>query len=298
MSAPNYTTYDFRLAEAADDSANAFRTWMAKASQVFSEQWNRLANADGSIKTTNIRTQLMDVTMESAPASNICCTFNISEHIQSIWHVSQDDAQEIVTELLGMSPMAEAAKRPLTNLELVLVNTFFEAIAISVRVGWLGTDSLTGSVESTMVNPKRVRLCRGKDLVITGSLQIQLDRADVTLHWVSKKEDLSGLLEQVSDRRLAVGEGNDPREVVDLLPIEIIGVLGEAQVSMRRLANMAVGDIVKLNQRIDQPIVASVAGKPFFECWPGKIGKTVGLEVASCIGSPELAIHSQEEAVP
>lgn len=297
MSAPDYTIYDFRVAEAADDSASAFRTWVSKASQVFAERWAEVANAAGSIKTKNIRNQSMDSAMVDVPVSNLCCNFNISEQPSlSIWHVSQPDAHLIVHELLGMSDTAEIADRPLTNLETVLVNTFFDSLARSFMQGWMGSH-LTCAVDTITVNPKRVRLCRGKDLVISSSIQVQFDRGEVTVHWISRKQDLSLLLEQVNERRADVESGNDPRAVVEVLPIEIIGVLGETDVSMRRLANMAVGDIVKLNQRIDRPIIASVEGKPFFECWPGKIGKTIGLEVSSCVGTSELSVQTQEEGI-
>lgn len=298
MTEQEYVVYDFRLAEAADESASAFRTWIAKASQAFAEHWPGIAESDGSIATTNFRTQSFDSAMENAAASDICCTVNLTdEDTQTIWHVSQNDAQQVVAELLGMSSTVELEERPLTELELVLIRSFFETLAKSVRQGWLGSQPLTCGVESIQLNPKRIRLCRSKDLVITGTLLIEHARGEATIHWISRKQEMSVLLEQVLERRRPSGSGNDPRAVVELLPIEIVGLLGQASIPMRKLASISVGDIVPLNQRIDQPIVASVAGKPFFQCWPGKIGKTVGLEIASCIGTPESLTHLKEQAV-
>ncbi|QEG23389.1 FliM/FliN family flagellar motor switch protein [Mariniblastus fucicola] len=285
MSDPQYTVYDFRQAESTDESANAFRLWIAKASQAFSDHWVGIAGSEGSLYANNIRTQSLESAVENTAASDFCCTFNITdENTQSIWYISEHDAHQIVAELLHAPEGAEIAERPLTDIESVVAKTFFETLAKSVRQGWLGTLALNCDIEAISTNPKRVRLCRGKDLVITGSLHMQLARGETTVHWISKKQEMSELLEQVVDRRASTGTSNDPRATVERLPIEIVGLLGQASIPMRRLASITVGDIVQLDQRIDQPIVASVAGRPFFECWPGKIGKTVGLEISKCIG--------------
>ncbi len=286
MSDKEYVLYDFRQAGSFDDSANAFRTWIAKASQAFTDQWDRIANSDASLTPTDIRTQSMDSAIEKVPVSDLCCTFNINdEQTKSIWHISQEDAQKIVAELLDMAPSAEIVDRPLTELELVLVRAFFDILARSINQGWLGAQPIRCEIEAISTNPKRVRLCREKDLVITSSLIIQLPRGDVNIHWVAKKQEMSVILEMMTERRKPLANKNDPQAVVEQIPIEIVGFLGQASIPMRRLANMAVGDIVQLDQRIDCPIVASVAGRPFFKCWPGKIGNTIGLEISSCLGS-------------
>ena len=284
MSKPEYTTYDFRQAGAADDSAIAFRIWIAKASQAFIEHWSSIANSDANLTTTDIRTQSLDSAVEGVPTTNLCCTFNITdEQTQSIWHVSQMDAQRIVADLLDMSPTFEIAERPLTELEIELIRTFFEVLGRSLRQGWLGNQPISCELETVSTNPERIRLCRSKDLVITSSLQIQLTRGEVTIHWVSKKQEMSNLLEMVIERRKPLGAKVSPQGVVESLPIEIVGLLGQADIPMRRLASIAVGDIVKLDQKIDQPVVASIDGRPFFKCWPGKIGETVGLEISNCL---------------
>lgn len=290
MSQKQYQPYDFRQAGAADDSANAFRTWIAKASQSFIDLWAKIAGPDIGLTSTDGRTLTLESAMKDVPATSVCCTFNISdEQNQSIWYVSQEDAHRLVAELLDMAPTAELPDRPLTELEFVLAETFFDTLAQSITQGWLGQQSIHCNIDSISLNPKRVRLCRGKDFVTTSLLQLPFERGEVTVHWVSKKQEMSNLLEQVIDRRTPLGEKNDPREVVERLPMEIVGLLGKASIPMGRLANIAVGDIVRLNQKIDKPIIASVAGRPFFECWPGKIGETVGLEISSCLRSTDAA---------
>jgi flagellar motor switch protein FliM len=289
MSEPEYVAYDFRKAGGADDSASAFRTWISKASQTFSDNWSEIANSEVSLTTNDFRTQSLEAAVKDVPVDNVCCVFNIvDEQSQSIWHVSQEDAHRLVAELLGVPTSAEIDERALTELELVLARTFFDTLALSVKQGWLGTEQLTFEINSLLVNPKRVRLCRNKDLVITSSLLVPLSRGEVTINWISKKQQMSVLLEEVTDRRKPLGPKSSPEAVVEQLPIEIIGLLGHANMSMRRLANIAVGDIVHLDQKIDQPIVASIDGRPFFKCWPGKVGETIGLEISNCLSSTSI----------
>jgi flagellar motor switch protein FliM len=71
--------------------------------------------------------------------------------------------------------------------------------------------------------------------------------------------------------------------MVEQLPMEIVSVLGKTTVPMMDLSRMEVGQLIVLDQRIDQPVTAYVNDSPFYTCWPGKIGKKQALEITACL---------------
>lgn len=284
MTQVEYEVYDFRQASAADDSAVAFQSWTGKASQVFNELWMEYSNFEASMTGRDIRTQSFNSALADVPISNICCTFTIGEmKSESIWHATQSDIRLVVADLLDMAESANLEERPLTELELVLAKAFFELLAKTLMIGWLGNSPLSCEVNEVLVNPKRVKICRGKDLVVNGGLTIKLARGEVNVGWISTKQEIAELLSMISERRSSLPTGNRPEQIVQTLPLEVVGILGQTSIPMKTLSKIAVGDLIRLNQRIDRPIVATVEGRAFFECWPGKIGETVALEVGKCL---------------
>ena len=49
--------------------------------------------------------------------------------------------------------------------------------------------------------------------------------------------------------------------------------LGSVQLSAPQLANLRVGDLVVLDQRVSDPLQATIANEPRFWGWPGQVGQ-------------------------
>jgi flagellar motor switch protein FliM len=147
-----------------------------------------------------------------------------------------------------------------------------------------GSDPIPGSLKEMVPNPKRVRLFRASDAVTTTNIQIQLPRGELGIQWILPKHSTVEMMEGVVDRRAKpkTASGN-PKEIVERMPVEIVGLLGEITLSLNQLASMKSGDVFVLNQKIDEPLVALIDGKPYYECWPGRIGNTQGLEISTCL---------------
>lgn len=92
-----------------------------------------------------------------------------------------------------------------------------------------------------------------------------------------------------STARLLLGESGgkaqDPvtpatlGEKLGEVPIELRAVLGHAEFSLDDLASLRVGDVIALDQRVQQPIEIIIAGKSCFQARAGLSGKVVALEI-------------------
>ena len=74
---------------------------------------------------------------------------------------------------------------------------------------------------------------------------------------------------------------NHPRDVVMEIPLDLVGLLGHAEMEMSSVAKLKSGDVVILDQKIDEPISVNIDDKEVFQCWPGRIGNQQGLEIIS-----------------
>jgi len=54
------------------------------------------------------------------------------------------------------------------------------------------------------------------------------------------------------------------------VPLDLHAVIGRSVITTDQLANLKVGDLIRLDRRIDQPIEVQVADRPFFSAEIGR----------------------------
>jgi flagellar motor switch protein FliM len=67
------------------------------------------------------------------------------------------------------------------------------------------------------------------------------------------------------------------------LPVEIVVLLGSVEVSLSLLAQLRPGDVVILNQRVSEPLLATVASEKKFRVWPGRVGSQQAVRIESSV---------------
>ena len=86
----------------------------------------------------------------------------------------------------------------------------------------------------------------------------------------------ASLVEELALRSANANRGDKEESEVGHLvlemPVEVNVRLGARKLEMRELANLKPGDILVLDQRINQPLTAFVEGVPKYVGWPGKLG--------------------------
>src|SRR5690606_41595752 len=89
-----------------------------------------------------------------------------------------------------------------------------------------------------------------------------------------------------------------PLSLHDARPIWV--VLGEARLTVRELLSLEPGDVLQLEQRVDQPLAVHVGDRPFFLGSPGEASGRLAVRLdAAWPGAEPLAqeaLRREEEA--
>lgn len=285
----NIVPYDFRKASVDDETAAAFKIWINKTSFAIADTWRELSNSPATIQLGGLNTETFGSATHGVDGTYVGAIIEFNNGAnESIWALAPQDAQRLISELLGLPTDTELLDRPTTAMENDLCAMFFEYMTLSLADNFPGSEPIPGSLKEIVPNPKRVRLFRTSDSVTTVRLVLSLPRGDVSIQWILPRESTVAMMDGVIDQRTtrgSAGSGHkgNPQEIVERMKLEITGILGETTLSLNQLAKMKEGDVFVLNQKIDQPLVALIDGKPFYECWPGKLGNTQGLEICKCL---------------
>lgn len=283
MTSPTHRVFDFREIAALDDTAVLLRNWVSKASSFFSEFWGVASGYGAQFSLGPISTETYASLLDSVPKDDFCCLSEFQGHASTMWFASSGDLRQIAAELLGLSDAQELGNGDLSPVELALAQLLINRLASSLTDGWMGEEEVVVTANGLEKDPRKTRIFRAKDLVTKTSIEIELKAGVVTLHWLMPKQKTCDLLETTIDRRRGGEPVRPSSEMVGTLPIEVVTVLGKTTIPMMELSKMTVGQLIMLDQRIDQPVTAYVNDSPFYGCWPGRIGKKQALEITSCL---------------
>lgn len=279
MSDQEYAVYDFRKASPGDDNALAFAHWISKSCVALSARWVKLSTTSISFTPSDLMTRPYGELINTVPITNIVFTNTIGEkEIKSFWHLTAEDAFLLLAELLDLPEDMETPDRDPTMIELACIAKFIDQLAAAAGESWPGEIVLDCARKETTSNPKRMRMFSQRELTSSVTLSCKVPRGEFSVNWILPKKELGDLLKTIVVSNVPEVT-HSPEDAVRGMPVEVIAELGSAEWKMSQLASLAIGDIVVLDQRIDEPVKAKINGKTFYQCWPGKAGIRQALEI-------------------
>jgi flagellar motor switch protein FliM len=291
MSASNPRTFSFDEIASLDDSAVSLRDWIAKSTAYFADAWRELSGRESQLRLGPIKTDTYAASIAAFSDGTTCCEVEIDDSTRSLWFLRIGTLREIVSELIGSplaaTQLAEGAESvetdALTPVESALAQLFIESLASALSQGWIGQEPLQLRTGALQRDSGKVRLLRAKDLVSSTRIEFDGQSGTIAVDWVLPKQATAEFLEAAIDNRQGLQHSNPSEEMVGKLPVEIVSVLGQARVPMAKLAQLRVGELIVLDQRIHLPLTAYINNSPLCECWPGRLGKMQAIEVTRCL---------------
>lgn len=274
--------FDFREIAALDDTAVTLRNWFSKSTSFFSDYWVETTGYSARLGLGTIVNDPFDKILDGIPRDDLCCTATLEGHLPSLWYAPAAQFRLIVGDMLGLTEADEESDKPLGEIELDLAAYFINRLAESVAQGWMGDNELSIELGQLGKDAHKLRLFRGKDLVSNICIEIKTKLGTAKLNWLVPKQKLTELMDDTVDQRQRSHTASPPKELVAQLPLEVVTVLGNAKIPMSELANLKPGQLIRLDQRIDAPMVSLVDGRRSFECWPGRIGDSQAVQVSQC----------------
>ncbi len=193
-------------------------------------------------------------------------------------------ALALVAAMLGDPGSELPGDRELTLVEESLCEYVVQNLLLPVlQETWPGMDPLKIEVRQKEPTPKWVRFFPADQNIVVCSFEVKAPFGEQTWHWLMPQK---GLLEQFAQPASPAERTTDaarPRleAVVQQVPAEIRVTLGSVELPLSYLAGLRVGDLVILNQRVSEPLTASVAGQKKFHGWPGRIGSRQAFQIES-----------------
>ncbi len=190
----------------------------------------------------------------------------------------------LVNGILGDISEAEPVDRVLTDIEKSLAELLVHEIETAVKESQPFSKPLTIVARGEHRLKEMHKEFPETEPIALVSFEVELPFGKHTFDWaLSQAATLNIVAASAEDSKANQDNVAQLEEVVREIPVEVVVRLGEVDLPLAELAELRVGDVVVLDQRIVDPLTAAIGGCLKFTGWPGRVGSKQAYQIESVI---------------
>jgi len=195
----------------------------------------------------------------------------------------------LVSAMMG-DPVAELpADRELSAVESPLFEYLVQHVILPVLLeSWQDSQPPRLVLHQKEPNPKYTRMFPAGTNLVVCCFVIRGPFGEQTWEWLVPQERLTELFVGRKEPPKMTAQEAAARPKIEAfvreIPVELSVRLGNVELPLSLLAELRVGDLVVLDQKVSEPLRASVSGEERFRVWAGRVGPQQAIQVESLIG--------------
>lgn len=299
--APAYQPVDFRKLrrDAVAAVPRPLAQWQDRLCTLAGEAWNR--HLPTPVKWSRNRHEIATfaAVLDKLPDPGIGFVVTIGEEqFPTFWAFSPKVALTLAAELIGNLEPDWPKPRTLTAVEESLIQLLINELCWALSEAWPGRQSITCRPGPFEPRIARSRLFGRPDKMIVTEFQLSTRLGDTECHWVIPQVPFEQLASvewpqtPVDEELKSTAPGIERAAIA--LPITMSIQLGTARLPVAQLADLAVGDVVILDQLISDPVLADIHGAAKYRGYPGRIGAQRSFQIVDVLDNASELAHGAE----
>lgn len=260
--------------------------WWSEACQRVNESWETLLVQSVQLSSESIETINWLAAVELFPAASLAFSFRLGEsEIPVLFLLSGRQIRGLLADLLNQSGTEWPELKSVSPAEASMLNVLCEQLARALGAAWPGESEINCQFIEVVDRPQRMRLFAPRLSLLMGRLAVTSRFGVDEALWLLPKEPIEQLVadqiepstvqDQLSVRNL--------KHLTQRLPVEVAVHLGETTLSVTQIAELAVGDVLILNQSPFDDLLATVQGKEKWRGRPVSLGHRLGFSITDLI---------------
>ena len=263
------------------DVERALNEWQSQTCTLLTEGWQGLLGDSVSVSLGALTIAPAAATLKKTADPGYAASLLLGPtRVPSLLTLSGRLVSTLVAGLLGCSGEDWTEYEPLTSVELSMLELLCGEVARTVGVGWPDVEPLACELNSCLFRPARSRIFAPDENIVRRELIVKTaygsEAALLLIPQVGLIEfGISGDVDSMED----VKPDSRLQEIAAQLPLEIVVQLGTTQISLPEMNQLEVGDFLVLDQGVQQPVEAFLAGKLQWLGFPCRTGRYQGFEI-------------------
>jgi len=208
-----------------------------------------------------------------------------------IMEINPDVGFAMLDRLLGGIGAGGTNVRPLTEIELTVLERICIRALDYFRDAWKGISDLEPQMDLLEVNPQFLQIVSANETTAVVSLSIKIGDTGgminvcmphVVLEPIMPKLSAHYLMDTKNIRENAQ-QVESLRSRLVMAPVPIVAELGVSEISVSELLGLGVGDVITLDQQTAAPIAIRVAGELKYEGRPGIVKGKLAIQITDIL---------------
>lgn len=168
-------------------------------------------------------------------------------------------------------------KKSFTDIELAVLEEVVNHLATAFKNSWKDIVELSTELEAMDTNPQLLQNMSPNEPVVLVTFTVKILKVQTFINLCIPYVFFEGIIDKLSFRNWfdtnQVASQEDSEELqksLNNVQLELEVLLGKAQMNLSDFLHLAVGDVIKLNRKITEPLDTFIEGKPFYQVIPGK----------------------------
>jgi len=191
--------------------------------------------------------------------------------------------------------------RDFTQTEQRIIQRVLNIVIEAYTKSWEPVYPIAFEYIRSEMNAQRVNIANPNEVVVSVTFSIELGQVSGDMHFCIPYSMIEPIKDLLSSSLQATDQDVDKhwlrlmRQQIQMADIEIVADLGTAEISLRDIVNMKVGDVIPLD--IPKTVEAKVDGIPVMECAYGKFNGQYTLRVEKLLSSTSLESQKGDQNV-
>ncbi|MBB5323665.1 flagellar motor switch protein FliM [Anoxybacillus tepidamans] len=226
--------------------------------------------------------------IRSIPTMTILNVFEVPPldgHI--VMEVNPNVAYAMLDRVMGGRGTSINKVDNLTEIEMRIMSNLFEKAFSNLRDAWESVTEIDPILAEFEVNPQFLQMVSPNETVVVISLNTQIAETSGMINICIPHVVLEPIIPRLSvhywmqtqKKERAPEEEEVLKKRIKVAKLPVIAELGTATITIQEFLQLDVGDVIQLDQSIQQPLVIKIGDVPKFIGQPGKMNKRLAVQV-------------------
>ncbi|MBT2660202.1 flagellar motor switch protein FliM [Bacillus sp. ISL-45] len=226
--------------------------------------------------------------IRSIPKMTILNVFDV-EPLEGriLMEVNPNIAYAMMDRLLGGKGASHNKVDSLTEIETRIMSNMFEKAFENFQEAWGSISDIDPQLSEFEINPQFLQIVSPNETVVVISLNTTIGEASgminiciphVVLEPIIPKLSVKYWMQSDKKQSLPI-ENSVLQSEIQKADVSITAEMGSSEISIQDFLMLDIGDVIELNQQIDQPLLIKVGEIPKFVGQPGKLNKKLAIQV-------------------
>lgn len=183
----------------------------------------------------------------------------------------------------------------LTEIEMRIMSNLFEKAFSNLRDAWESVAEIDPILAEFEVNPQFLQMVSPNETVVVISLNTQIAETSGMINICIPHVVLEPIIPRLSVHYWMQTQKKEraPQELevlekrIKVAKLPVIAELGTATITIQEFLQLDVGDVIQLDQSIQQPLIIKIGDVPKFIGQPGKMNKRLAVQVLDTLKGGE-----------